>query len=314
MKPGGSIKTGGTMPTMTPTILIVDDDRTSLYLLQSLLSEFNVVTAHNAAEMWAKLAECDPAAIVLDVLLPDQDGFQIARDLAANDQFRNIPVIFLTAKVEPGDVVTGFDIGGHDYIKKPFNGSELVARVRAVLRRSEERQRLFSAIIRDQQTGLFNRRHLADVTRSETNRIRRESIDYSAAMIDLDFFKAINDTHGHPCGDRVLAEFANVISATIRTYDMAFRYGGEEFLVLFSGIKRYEAMQAINRLRKKNNQSECLCNGAKIAVTFTCGISDTADVAADSDIINGMIDVADMRLRLGKETGRNRIVIENDPA
>jgi len=73
-------------------------------------------------------------------------------------------------------------------------------------------------------------------------------------------------------------------------------------------------MQAINRLRKKNNQSECLCNGAKIAVTFTCGISDTADVAADSDIINGMIDVADMRLRLGKETGRNRIVIENDPA
>lgn len=296
---------------MSAQILIVDDEPANLFIIESYLSEFQIITARSGKEMWERLSQHDPSIILLDVMIPGEDGFQIARELAKSEQHRDIPLIFLTARVDPVDVVTGFDVGGYDYIKKPFDADELIARIKAALKKSDERAMLAREVIIDQQTGLYNRRYLADYIARETNRIRRDPVDCSAAIIDLDFFKRINDTYGHQCGDYILASFSSIIKSTIRSHDIPFRYGGEEFLILFSAIGRNESFRVIERLKKNNEEHQYLFEGVTIDITFTCGISDLSDVTLDSDIFHNMIKRADARLYRGKESGRNRIIIDD---
>lgn len=297
---------GGIAP--KPRVLVVDDDPGNRYLRGNVLDDFEVEVAVDGAEMMERIAHAVPSILLLDVMLPGRDGFQLAAELAGDDRYRNIPVIFLTARTDPADVVTGLELGGYDYIKKPFDEAELVARIRSALKRSTERQRLAHDVIIDPHTGLYNRRYLSDFIKNESGKIKRSLSDFAIAMVDIDHFKRLNDTYGHQCGDYVLKEFAHVMRTCVRTYDLAIRYGGEEFLVVLPAASRNDALQVLERLRAANAAHEYRYGSIAVSFTFTCGIADLADIDPARSAFDDLIRVADERLYRGKRNGRDRIV------
>lgn len=297
---------------MSESILIVDDEPANVYLLENLLGEYRVTTAEDGEHMWQRIDSCDPDAIILDIMLPGRDGFQLAAELAAHERYRAVPIIFVTAKTESKDVVTGLDLGGYDYVKKPFDGDELLARLRVVLKNAGERRRMQQDVITDTQTGLYNRRFLMDYIRAETGKARRKLSTFAVAMIDIDFFKKINDTFGHQCGDYVLREFATIIKRSLRDYDIAIRYGGEEFLVIFPFSGRAEAMRVVERIKANNSAHEYRHEGRTFSFNFTCGIADLDDIDLTGEVFDVMIAVADRRLYHGKSCGRNIIVPDDE--
>jgi two-component system, cell cycle response regulator len=297
---------------MRERILAVDDEPANLYLLENLLTEYEVATARNGEEMWACIGDFNPSVILLDIMMPGKDGFEIAGELAAHETYREIPVLFLSARREPVDVTRGFDLGAYDYIKKPFDGDELLARVRSALKKSSERIKLSMEVIIDAATGLYNRRYLSDFLERETGKARRGLEVYALAMIDIDFFKTVNDTHGHQCGDFVLREFSGLIKKSLRSYDMPIRYGGEEFLIIFPSTSRLEAVRVIERITKRNTEHEYHFGKERIVFTFTCGVADMTDISHSDDIFDVLIEKADARLYLGKNAGRNTIVSDDD--
>jgi two-component system, cell cycle response regulator len=296
---------------MKRKILAVDDEPANLYLLKNLLTDYDVTTAGNGEELWDCIGSCDPALIILDVMLPGRDGFQLATEIAAHERFGSVPIIFLTACTDPSNVVTGFELGGIDYIKKPFDENELLARIKSVLKKSEEIERLERDVIIDAQTGLYNRRYLSEFIKRESSKMKRGLSRFSLAMIDIDFFKRINDTYGHQCGDYTLREFSQVMIDSIRGYDIAVRYGGEEFIIILPSIDRAEASVSIGRIRKNNSIHDYIHDGVRFSFNFTSGIADFSDLDRLNLQFDDLVKAADRRLYYGKENGRDRIIISD---
>jgi diguanylate cyclase (GGDEF)-like protein len=294
---------------MPETILIVDDEYSNRYLLEQILSDYETISASSADEMWRCLSEKKIDLILLDVMMPGKDGFAAAKELGGNAEYKNIPVIFVTARREAEDIAKGFDIGGYDYIKKPYDEIELLARIKSTLKLSRQKIMLNNIALKDETTGLYNRRYLNDFIQSETEKINRGLLKMSVVMCDIDFFKRINDTYGHPCGDYILKKFSQMISHLLRNYDLAIRYGGEEFLILFPHIDKKEANIVIERMRDIQQSTEYLFDGNKIIFTFSAGIADSTEFEPKPEIINEMIQRADERLYEAKNTGRNKSVI-----
>lgn len=294
---------------MPETILIVDDERSNRFLLEQFLSGYATISAESAEEMWDRLSENKIDLILLDVTMPGMDGFEAAKELYKNSEYAGIPIIFVTARSESENIARGFDLGGYDYIKKPFDETELLARIRSALKKKQEQIKLNELVIKDTLTGLYNRRFLDDFIRRDTEKINRGLIKIAAAMCDIDFFKNINDTHGHACGDYILKQFCYTITDLLRTYDIAIRYGGEEFLIIFLHLDKNYAGKVIERMRKAQLDKEYLFDGRQISFTFSCGIADSAEFTANPSIINEIIQRADERLYEAKKSGRNRVVI-----
>lgn len=162
---------------------------------------------------------------------------------------------------------------------------------------------------RDPLTGLYNRRYYLESLENRLSRVEREMSHLSLAIIDIDFFKKINDTYGHLAGDHVLSEFASLIVSLVRPDDIPTRYGGEEFAIIFSGISAAEAGCIISRIRKSLAETTLTYGGETIRFTFSCGISDTSDFEPNEIGCEKMITKADERLYRGKNAGRDRIVL-----
>jgi GGDEF domain-containing protein len=191
------------------------------------------------AQALALVNEHAPDLILLDVMLPDIDGYEISRRIKGSEELPFIPIILVTARDSTQDKVAGLDAGADDYLTKPINFPELEARVRSMLRikrlqdELEEKNRELERLsISDGLTGLFNHRHIHGLLAEEFERVARTEDCMSVAMFDLDHFKAVNDTYGHQAGDRVLVELADILRETARDIDRLGRYGGEEFMAL----------------------------------------------------------------------------------
>lgn len=298
---------------MNTRILVVDDEPANRFLLENILGEYQVTSVGGGEEMWEKIDACDPSLILMDVMLPGKDGFQLVSELSAHDRYFSVPVIFLSALSDPSAIVTGFELGGYDYIRKPFGEVELLARIKSALRKTEERDRLNRDIIHDPLTGLYNRRYLEDFIRREEGKTARNLSRFSGAMLDIDLFKSLNDSRGHQCGDYVLQTFAGVIRDSLRSYDIAIRYGGEEFLLILPAINRSEASVILERVRKNNAEHPYEFAGERFQISFTCGIADFDDIGSSKAPCSALIQVADLRLYKGKKGGRNMIVSDDVP-
>jgi two-component system, cell cycle response regulator len=297
-------------------ILVVDDNRDNIEIMATRLRfrGYEVEEALHGEEALRKVRETDPDLILLDVMLPDIDGYEISRRLKGDDTLPYIPIILVTARDSTEDKVTGLDAGADDYLTKPINFPELEARVRSMLRikrlqdELEEKNRELERIsISDGLTGLFNHRHIHGLLNDEFERANRTGERLTVAMFDLDRFKTVNDTHGHQAGDRVLSQLADILRETAREIDKLGRYGGEEFLVILPETGIEDGAVFVERVRREvARRAFDVGKDAPMNLTISAGV---AEYPGDIEVSpEALIGAADGALYAAKTTGRNKVV------
>jgi diguanylate cyclase (GGDEF)-like protein len=299
-------------------ILLVDDIPDNIRVLGKILKEegYSFAIATNGKETFDMLEQKIPDLILLDIMLPDSDGFEICKKLKENERTKDIPVIFLTAMTELEDKIRGFNAGAVDYITKPFEEAEVIARVsnHVRLKKSQdiirqyyddlekEKQRLEVMAVTDELTRIYNRGYILERLSEEIERARRDKHNFSVIMADIDHFKQVNDTYGHQVGDRVLIGIVNAMKSTLRKTDLIGRYGGEEFLMILPETDLERAFHAAERIRKAVHQLRWHLQ--EMRVTVSAGVAAFKSEEKDFEFLKR----ADALLYQAKESGRNRVV------
>lgn len=249
-----------------------------------------------------------PALVLLDLDMPSMDGFAVLRALRADPATVNTTVVVLSGLSDSQDKVAAFDLGATDYVTKPFDFSELRARVRSALRTQRLMQLLAERAEVDGLTGLANRAAFNRRWSQEVNESQRYGRPLSLAVMDIDFFKKINDTYGHPAGDEVIQGFAKVITSFTRDCDIACRYGGEEFCVIMPETAP-EASRIVGERIREAMGATSWPRHPEHNVTVSVGIAGinagTAGLTPE-----GWLDRADKALYTAKHGGRNRVVVD----
>jgi len=296
------------------TILIVDDEVSVLTMLNRILSdEYEVVTAKAGKEALRVVQEARPDLILLDILLPDLDGYNVIVQIKSNADTTGIPVIFITGLDTEEDEEKSFLLGAVDYIVKPFKAAAIRARVRYHLDIVTQMRALEGIGLTDPLTGLPNRRSYEDRLEMEWRRAIREQKPLSFLMIDIDGFKAYNDTYGHLQGDALLRAAAGVFTAWAkRPADHPARLGGEEFGVLLPDTEQKAALNIAEGIRSdienlhlpvQDSEKE----GEKTSsVTISIGV--VSCIPQREDSITDFIAKADGALYEAKKAGRNRVI------
>ncbi|WP_369820622.1 diguanylate cyclase [Pelomonas sp. Root1217] len=310
----------------TAYILHVDDNPDNLLSTKLLLDRpgVEVVSAESAAVALEQLAQHDFALALVDVNMPDVNGFQLAESMRETAISREVPIIFLTgASGDAARTFRGYEAGAVDFLVKPVHPQVLESKVgafvalylqrkslrdqkddcerllRANQRMASELERAHELAVQaaftDELTGIPNRRHILKLAQSALNDPRRHSQPVSLALLDLDHFKRVNDTHGHAVGDAVLRHFCDHTQAHLRTGQAMGRMGGEEFLLLLPGTELAEACTALERVR------HTLEPHASIAYTFSAGVAQ----ARPDETLDAVLERADRALYVSKERGRD---------
>ncbi len=322
-------------------ILIVDDNPDNIQLAASELKDggYGIAFAESGAEALEQAQEHGFDLVLLDVMMPHMDGFEVCKNLKEMPQYKDVPIIFLTARDEKDAILHGFDIGGADYVTKPFYGPELRSRVRSHLRLRESQERLerinaelnkellrdvyreeefrqnevtlrritqdlLAQATTDKLTGLRNRRSLLAIADYELTRAKRNGRTYAFIMADVDHFKSINDNHGHATGDQVLKVIADRLQKTVRGQDQVGRWGGEEFVVFVPETDSEGALILAEKLRAAIAGEDIPTDSGAIPVTMTLGIAGGGKGSDITEVINA----ADDALYEGKRQGRNQAV------
>lgn len=308
------------MESSNANILIVDDVEDNVEILEDLLTfdGHNVQSVRSGEAALKRVRESRPDLILLDILMPGMDGFEVCTRLKADESTRDIPVVFVTSMGDIEYKVKGFKVGGVDYINKPFHHAEILVRVNTHitmlrLRRHLEEQNaeLERLANTDYLTNLYNRRRFFQAAEDEFSGSIRSRNPISISLMDLDFFKRINDTYGHMVGDQVLIHIAKIIRMHCRVSDVAARYGGEEFIILHPSIDRQNAFQVAERIRKGVEAKPYISEEDEISVTLSAGVVDT-QVRSDVKRIDDILGLADKALYRAKDAGRNRVVVFED--
>jgi diguanylate cyclase (GGDEF)-like protein len=309
-------------PTGTPEqeslgrILVVDDNSDNVEIIATRLRfrGYQIDEAGDGATALDLVRKNPPDLMLLDVMLPDIDGYEIARRVKNDDNMPFIPIILVTARDTTQDKVAGLDAGADDYLTKPINFPELEARVRSMLRikrlqdeielKNRELERLS---ISDGLTGLFNHRHIHNLLHEEFERADRLGERLSVAMFDLDRFKSVNDTHGHQAGDRVLEQMAEILREAAREIDRLGRYGGEEFMGILPGTSIDDAEVFVERVRHEVARRPFnIGKDEPLKMTTSVGIATYPDPNITDP--ETLVRLADEALYAAKAMGRNRVV------
>ncbi|CAN5743622.1 diguanylate cyclase [soil metagenome] len=306
----------GEHPVEPGRILVVDDNQDNIEIIATRLRfrGYEILEASDGEQALALVEERAPDLILLDVMLPDIDGYEISRRIKGSQTLPFIPIILVTARDSTQDKVAGLDAGADDYLTKPINFPELEARVRSMLRikrlqdELEEKNRELERLsISDGLTGLYNHRHIHGLLADEFERVERTKDCMSVAMFDLDRFKNVNDTYGHPAGDRVLVEMADILRETAREVDRLARYGGEEFMVLMPETCIDDAAVFVERVRREvARRSFDVGRDEPLKMTLSAGVATYPhDIIPD---VETLVRLADESLYEAKESGRDKIV------
>jgi diguanylate cyclase (GGDEF)-like protein len=294
------------------TILIVDDSLVIRAVVRGWLEEqgYQVVEADDGVAGVERCLALLPDVVLLDIELPRLNGHEVLARLKAEPTVKDIPVVFLTKRNGMDDVLRGLTEGAHDFLSKPFDPSELVARVGAAVRVKKLQDELHRRNVEldmlsrtDMLTGLFNRRHMDEQLRAAIKTARRHGQEIGLLLLDVDHFKTVNDTYGHAGGDAVLRELARRIKGELRAGDVAGRWGGEEFLVLLPQVGLDGAIEAGERVRTVVAARPFDAAGQVINVTVSGGCSAGLGPSAEE-----LVHQADTGLYRAKDGGRNRIV------
>jgi two-component system cell cycle response regulator len=305
------------------TVAVVDDDNAirrllRLFLTRAGYSTFECVTGNDARE---KLSTVPWDVAILDRKLPDMDGLKLCRELKSKAEFRSRYIIMLTGEDEQEDKVEGLELGADDYITKPFQYPELMARVRAGKRivdlqkeLMETNRRLELLSITDGLTKLYNHRYFQDELARAFDESQRYKRPLSLAMIDIDFFKKVNDTHGHAVGDEVLKAVARLYKETVRSTDLVARYGGEEFAIMMPETELQDGVTFAEQIRALIEQTSIVTQAGPLKITVSIGVASVP--LSQVNTAKELIVAADKTLYRAKKGGRNQVQAERrrDPS
>jgi two-component system, cell cycle response regulator len=297
-------------------ILIAEDDFTSRTVLASLLkkSGHDVVVTVNGMEALKAMRQPDyPPLAILDWMMPEMDGVEVVRQVRTMQIDRPPYIIILTSRDEEENIIAGLDAGANDYLAKPFNPGELLARVESGRRMIEMQDALIESrnvltlqASHDPLTGLLNRRAIFEYLHKELMRSGRHGNGLAIGMCDIDHFKHINDTYGHQTGDEVLCAFAQILREGVRDYDGVGRIGGEEFVVIASMNAGVDCSSLFERLCSRVAESSIKTRSGFLTVTVSIGVA----CAVVGRTVDEILEAADTALYRAKDQGRNRVVYE----
>ena len=281
-------------------VLLVEDDLNIAHLIKLVLTKsgMHVETAMDGIQALDMVKSIEPGIIVSDIMMPNMDGYAFREQLLKDEYLASIPFVFLTAKDQISDVVTGMEYDADAYIPKPFEPEVLVAKIDAILRKYSRLNRL---LLFDALTNVFNRRTLESRLSLELKRVNRYQQPVTIIMADLDHFKQVNDTYGHDYGDQVLITVASLFKEELRDTDFVGRVGGEEFVLVLPNTDKEAGLFVANRMRYRV-EAYHFEHGK---VTFSGG---TVTAPEDGTEMKELLKKADQAMYRAKENGRNQIV------
>ena len=301
---------------METSVLVVEDSETVRREIIQALKEKSLFTFYHEAvdglQGFKILLGRKIDLVLCDVDMPRMDGFKFIGLVQTRERLRDIPIILLTGKEDSESKIRGLDLGASDYITKPFDTGELLARVKVHLKMKtlqdqlKQANELLLAISHtDHLTGLHNRRYLEDALGREFHRAQRKWSNLALLIMDIDHFKVINDTYGHQQGDSVLYKVASIFHRELRDYDIAARFGGEEFIAVIPEASLSEAVMVAERIRKSVEKVTFDGEIAHVKITVSLGVAVFPSESVES--ASALIGEADKALYRAKANGRNRV-------
>ena len=301
---------------MSSCVLVIDDSAAIREQVVRTLRDVDLFDhykeARDGLEGFKALIESKADLVICDVDMPRMDGFKFLQLVASRPDLQGLPIIMLTGMMDFNSKIRGLEQGASDYLTKPFDSGELVARVKVQLKikslqdelkkANEQLKRLTNI---DHLTNLFNRRYLSEILEAEFFRARRNRENLSLVIIDIDYFKNVNDTYGHQNGDVVLAMVAGLAQQQLRAYDSAARYGGEEFVLVFPGTSLQGGEMVAERLRQAVLELSFPEPMEHLTLTVSAGVATYPSPCVDS--IDSLFRQADEALYRAKQNGRNRV-------
>lgn len=312
---------------MERNLLVVEDSEGIRNLIKTILGSkgfpYCIWEAEEGSSAFSVLKENRIDLILCDLLMPGMDGYQFLSILRSNPDYQDIPLIILSVKGEVEERIRGLDNGAWDYLSKPFNPRELVARVGVMIRIKNLQDKLKTRIIEleklsviDELTGLYNKKYLFEYARREFDRCQRYGLSISVLMIDVDHFKEVNDCHGHIVGDQVLRDMGTILSDKVRCHDFSFRYGGDEFVVMLSHQHSKEGARVVaERIRTAVEGVKLNSSMLKDRISGHVTVSIGSASFTKPNVTNpeALLAEADQALYRAKAEGRNRVVSIEDP-
>jgi two-component system, cell cycle response regulator len=306
---------------MPSSILIIDDSdkiREQIIRIVMDVALFDIyLEARDGLEGFKSMMDTKPDLVICDLGMPRMDGFKFLQMVNTREELRDIPIIILTSSLDLESKVRGLEQGACDYVTKPFDAAELVARVKVHLKIKRLQDELRSAnehlkelSITDPLTNLYNRRYVTEIFDKEFERAKRKHQLLSLIIFDVDYFKLINDTFGHQSGDEVLVAIAEAAQKGLRTYDVVARYGGEEFVFVLPGTHLSGAVVVAERLREAVQSLTFAPPMEGLSVTVSLGVATYPSPQVDT--ATKLFRQADYALYRAKQNGRNRVeIMEN---
>ncbi len=290
-------------------VLVADDDAINRQVLGELLKpEYTVLLAKNGEQALDRALRHAPDLILLDVVMPDMDGYEVLRRLRADPQTAHISVIFISGLDRPEDEANGLNMGASDYIAKPFNATVVTARVALHLQVVRQRRMLERLANIDGLTELANRRRFDEVYATEWKRAQASCRPLSLALLDIDCFKQYNDHYGHPAGDRVLRSVARTAASYMRRpIDLAARYGGEELALLMPDTDAAQAQHLVGCVCAAIEQLAITHAASHVAPVLTVSVGGATLVEFGAESAPELLQAVDEALYRAKHAGRNRV-------
>ncbi|MFZ6774781.1 diguanylate cyclase [Undibacterium sp. SXout7W] len=285
-------------------ILIIDDDAVTSKYYATILHNagMNVRLLSDPTQVLSVMTDFRPELVLMDVYMPVCSGIELSKIIRQDNSYLDIPIVFFSSEADLSKQLDAVRAGADDFITKPVASEYLIS---SLSTRAERYRSLRALIMRDGLTGLFNHTAIKEHLASEVLQARRNGLPLALAMIDLDNFKQINDSFGHPAGDQVLRTLARLLRQRLRRTDIVGRYGGEEFAVIFPDTTAEVARKVLDQVRIAFAKIQQHSEDVSFSVTFSGGVADM-ELTADAD---ELFDVADAAMYLSKQSGRNRITL-----
>ena len=284
-------------------VLIIDDSRAQATHTERVLNNAGIITRtlNEPIQAISYLAEFQPDLIILDMYMPECMGTELAKVIRQHERYVSVPIIYLSAEDDLDKQLSAMNEGGDDFLTKPIKPSHLIATVRT---RAERARNLKARIVRDSLTGLYNHTHSLQLLEDASARAQRDGTPLCFAMVDIDHFKKVNDTYGHPMGDRVIKSLALFLKQRLRKTDVVGRYGGEEFAIVLPDTTLENACRVLDEIRQRFSEIRFPAQPADLSCTFSGGITQLTS-STDVKLLSQQADEA---LYRAKNAGRNRVV------
>ncbi|OEY65680.1 diguanylate cyclase [Marinobacter sp. X15-166B] len=283
-------------------VLVLDDSRAQAKFLKNVLTRAGMTpyVITDPMQIIHALDEFSPEIIILDMYMPGCTGMEIAQVIRQQDRLHSVPIIYLSAEEDIGKQLYAMSLGGDDFLTKPIDPKHLVATLHNRGRRARS---LLALMIRDSLTGLYNHTHTLHLLEQEIAKARQNEQELCFAMLDLDYFKRVNDSYGHPIGDRVLRSLSMFLKQRLRKTDHIGRYGGEEFAIILPNTRESDAVLVMDEIRERFSALQQPAGHRDFTVTFSCGIA-----SSRGETSQALCERADQALYAAKAQGRNAVV------